>query len=92
MTSGQQEQNQDGAAAPGPGDSAGPGATLAFTGGHPGATEIAVVTALLTALSRPAEPAVPRPRPRPEWAARTRLMREPLVAGPGAWRVSGLPR
>ncbi|MFC6089471.1 acyl-CoA carboxylase subunit epsilon [Saccharothrix lopnurensis] len=58
--------------------------------GNPDDEELAALTAVVAALaSRPA-PQAAAPR-RSAWADRSRLVRRPLHAGPGAWRASGLP-
>ena len=49
---------------------------------------VAVVTARAAAADTAADPAGAAPRPR--WASP--VLRSPLAHGPGAWRVSGLPR
>jgi hypothetical protein len=75
-------------------DSAGatPAPVLAIVAGRPTAEETAAVLVVLRALAARAGPAGPvRPSPSP-WSARSRLLRGPVVAGPGAWRASGLPR
>jgi hypothetical protein len=56
------------------------------------AAEIAAVTAVLTALSRPAGTAGPPRIHRNQWSSPARRMREPLARGAGGWRASGLPR
>jgi hypothetical protein len=71
----------------------GDGPGLIFTTGQPDAAEIAAVTAVLTALSRPAsDGAGPRRAHRSQWSSPARRMREPLARGAGGWRASGLPR
>jgi acyl-CoA carboxylase epsilon subunit len=72
----------------------GPGPRITVSGGRPDAHEIAALTAVLTALSRPAEPdGGPRPAIRTPWSSPARRMREPLArGGSGSWRASGLPR
>ena len=51
--------------------------------------ELAAVVAVLVASS--GAPAAPEPPAAPSLWSRPQL-REPLHAGPGAWRASGLPR
>jgi hypothetical protein len=58
--------------------------------GEPSAAELAAVIVVLEGLARQSAPASPRPDS--EWAARSRMLRQPIAAGPGAWRASGLPR
>jgi hypothetical protein len=65
---------------------------LEFPRGNPGTTEIAVVVAVLAALPGPAPGDQPQAVTCSQWPARSRLMREPLRRGPGAWRASALPR
>jgi hypothetical protein len=65
---------------------------LTVVRGAPTAADVAAVTVVIGALARGGNQ---RPLPqRPggaRWAARDRLMRPPLSAGPGAWRASALP-
>ncbi|HTX85157.1 MAG TPA: acyl-CoA carboxylase subunit epsilon [Streptosporangiaceae bacterium] len=59
--------------------------------GEPTAEELAAV---LVVLGGRASRAVPAQAGRPRhsaWAARDRMMRPPVMAGPGAWRASTLP-
>jgi len=66
---------------------------LRIVAGSPSAEEIAaVVVAVLAAGAAQGNAARVGPRPRNEWSARTRLLREPLPHGPGGWRASALPR
>jgi hypothetical protein len=54
--------------------------------------EVAAVVAVLAARAVAATaPSGPARRPS-VWAQRSRLVRRPITAGPGAWRASGLPR
>lgn len=57
----------------------------------PGTTdeEIAAIVAVLSAMGSGDAPA---PRRTPEWNRPARLTRTAHLAGPGAWRASGLPR
>jgi len=82
--------------------SQGPAATLAaaqarplltVARGEPTPVELAALTVVIGALARRGSqrPAVQRGRGS-QWAARDRMTRPPLVAGPGAWRASALPR
>ncbi|MFT4010783.1 MAG: acyl-CoA carboxylase epsilon subunit [Nocardioidaceae bacterium] len=52
--------------------------------------EVAVVVAVLQAASTAPAPAAVRPRS--SWANPARSVRTTLRPGPGAWRVSALPR
>ncbi|HET9894288.1 MAG TPA: acyl-CoA carboxylase epsilon subunit [Streptosporangiaceae bacterium] len=63
--------------------------------GQPTEAEVAAVIAVLaaracaaTALALAARPAAAS---RSEWSSRSRLVRHPMTAGPGAWRRSALP-
>ncbi len=58
--------------------------------GEPTAAELAAVVVVLSSRPGPAA-AGPRQAGR-NWAARSRLVRDPLSSGPGAWRASALPR
>ena len=60
--------------------------------GNPSAEEIAALVAVLAARTAPAGPGGEAGRPRSEWAAKYRLLREPLARGAGGWRASALPR
>ena len=66
--------------------------------GSPTAAEIAAVVTVLAArsvLNRRSELATasaPGAASRSEWSNRSPLLRSALVAGPGAWRASSLPR
>ncbi|GAB3666649.1 acyl-CoA carboxylase subunit epsilon [Actinocorallia lasiicapitis] len=51
--------------------------------------EIAALIAVISARAA-AESEVPEKR-RSAWTDRSRLARQPLRAGPGAWRASGFP-
>jgi hypothetical protein len=54
--------------------------------------EIAAVVAVLLARSAASDASSSSARPLPSaWADRSRLLRRPVHAGPGAWRRSGLP-
>jgi hypothetical protein len=65
---------------------------LRIVAGHPDATEIAVLAAVLAARTASAgSTAAPRTI-RSQWSSRSRLVREPLQRGPGGWRASALPR
>lgn len=64
---------------------------LAIVRGNPSAEQVAALVAVLAARARPAA-ASPARNVRSEWSARSRLLRAPLVRGPGGWRASALPR
>ncbi len=68
-------------------------AAISIVRGEPTADEVAVVVAVLVARSRAAadEP-VPVAARTPGWANRARLVRSPILPGPGGWRRSALPR
>jgi len=64
---------------------------LRIVAGQPTAEETAAVVVVLSALA--SQPAAASPAPaRSQWAARSRLLREPVSPGPGGWRASALPR
>jgi Acyl-CoA carboxylase epsilon subunit len=65
---------------------------LAVLAGQPTADELAAVVVVLAARAGAAGSGTVRPEPAAQWAARSRLMRGPVTAGPGAWRASALPR
>lgn len=79
---------------------AGPAARLVSSGApvltvitpNPSAEEIAALVAVLAARTAPAGPGGEAGRPRSEWSAKSRLLREPLARGTGGWRASALPR
>jgi hypothetical protein len=54
--------------------------------------EIAALVAVLALRGRAVSAGATPGQPRSEWSARSRLMRDPLSPGPGAWRRSALPR
>ncbi|HXB47384.1 MAG TPA: acyl-CoA carboxylase subunit epsilon [Streptosporangiaceae bacterium] len=59
--------------------------------GEPTTAELAALIVVLGARSNSsAQAAVSQPR-RSRWAARDRLIRQPVAAGPGAWRSSAQP-
>jgi hypothetical protein len=64
---------------------------LTVVTGQPTAEELAAVVVVLTARAGRAGPESAPGAP-PAWSARSRLMRAPVTAGPGAWRASALPR
>ena len=59
--------------------------------GEPTESELAALVTVLAARQRLARPGAARPQPGSQWAARGRLIRAPVTAGPGAWRASALP-
>jgi hypothetical protein len=72
---------------------AAPDPALVIAKGNPSAEQTAAVVAVLAAAAaRAAGAASARPAVRSEWAARSRLLREPLPRGPGGWRSSARPR
>ena len=58
--------------------------------GEPSADELAALVAVLT--TRSVSGAALAPPRRTAWNDPARLVRQPVYAGPGAWRASGLPR
>jgi hypothetical protein len=59
--------------------------------GAPADDELAALTAVLAAAASAGGP--PEPERAPDlWSHPAAQLRAPLVAGPGAWRASGLPR
>jgi hypothetical protein len=60
--------------------------------GEPTAAELAALVVVLSALPGRARGEQAGPPARSEWSSPARLMRPALVAGPGAWRASALPR
>jgi hypothetical protein len=58
--------------------------------GDPTPGELAALVTVLAARARPVE--MPTRPAGSEWSARSRLIRAPVVPGPGAWRASALPR
>ena len=65
---------------------------LAIVAGNPSAEEIAAVVTVLSARMRPAGTARAGETARYGWSARSRLLRAPVLRGPGGWRASALPR
>jgi Acyl-CoA carboxylase epsilon subunit len=59
--------------------------------GSPSPEEIAALVAVLAARA-PAQGAASGRILRNGWSERSRLLRAPLLRGPGGWRASGLPR
>jgi hypothetical protein len=58
--------------------------------GTPDDLELAVLATVVASLSGPGER--PHPPRRSAWADPVPRLRGQLLPGPGAWRVSGLPR
>jgi acyl-CoA carboxylase epsilon subunit len=55
--------------------------------------EVAALTAVLQAMAAAGAAArAAEKRPRPEWSAPRRGLRQPQFHGPGGWRASSLPR
>jgi hypothetical protein len=71
---------------------AGPRPLLSVLRGEPTPEELAAVIVVLTARSSGTDRAPARQRPGSAWTAKSRMLRPPLTAAPGAWRASGLPR
>ena len=65
---------------------------LVFAAGNPSAEQIAAVVTVLSARMRPAGRARAGETARYGWSARSRLLRAPVLRGPGGWRASALPR
>jgi hypothetical protein len=65
---------------------------LRVVSGQPTAEELVAVVAVLGAVSARAQDRLAPAPLRSQWAVPSRLVRAPIVAGPGAWRASALPR
>ena len=69
---------------------------LSVVRGQPTAAEVAALVTVLTARAAAraalAGPPGPAGATRSAWSDRSRLMRESVSPGPGAWRRSSLPR
>ncbi len=65
---------------------------LAVAKGSPSAEEIAALVVVLAARRAPAMPPAAPAASRFGWSSRSALMRVPVLAGPGGWRASALPR
>jgi hypothetical protein len=83
----------------GPGDAAGESSSdtrhfLYVVRGEPTDTELAAVVTVLAARAGAAAASVQAPprEIRSAWSDRSRLIRESISPGPGAWRRSALPR
>jgi hypothetical protein len=64
---------------------------LAVVRGQPTVAELAALTVVINALARRGSQHPAAKATRSQWAARERMLRPPLAAGPGAWRASALP-
>ncbi|TQS45164.1 acyl-CoA carboxylase subunit epsilon [Cryptosporangium phraense] len=71
-------------------DDAGTEPVLRILRGVPTAEELAALVGVLAARSAAVTPAAPQAREL--WRRKEARVGAPLVAGPGAWRASGLPR
>jgi acyl-CoA carboxylase epsilon subunit len=60
--------------------------------GDPTPEEIAALSTVLAAGAATAAGTPPPPRSTRRWADRASMMRQPVLAGPGAWRASELRR
>jgi hypothetical protein len=67
-----------------------PGPVLKLIKGNATEEEIAALVAVLAAMGGPGQE--PARRPKAEWSAHHRKVRETLPHGRGGWRSSGLPR
>ncbi|HUA40204.1 MAG TPA: acyl-CoA carboxylase subunit epsilon [Streptosporangiaceae bacterium] len=67
-----------------------PRPVLQVVRGEPTAAELAAVLVVLGGRASHLHTPDARPR-RSAWAAKDRMMRPPVIAGPGAWRASALP-
>jgi hypothetical protein len=65
---------------------------LAFVRGNPSAEQIAAVVTVLSARAGQAGRPGTGATARYGWSARSRLLRAPVLRGPGGWRASALPR
>jgi hypothetical protein len=66
-----------------------PAPLFAVTRGTPTPDELAALLVVLA--SQPATPPSRSHAGRPEWSAKSRMLRAAVHAGPGAWRASALP-
>ncbi len=79
---------------PGPAAGASPGQppVLAIVRGDPSAGQVAALVAVLAARTAPAaDAASSHGAVRSEWSSRSRMLRAPLLKGPGGWRASARP-
>jgi acyl-CoA carboxylase epsilon subunit len=65
---------------------------LTIVRGDPTAEEIAALVTVLNARLMPAIQTRVEVAPRSGWSSRSRMLRDPLSRGPGAWKASALPR
>ena len=65
---------------------------LSFVRGNPSAEQIAAVVTVLCARAGPAGRPGTGETARYGWSARSRMLRAPVLRGPGGWRASALPR
>ena len=65
---------------------------LAIVAGNPSAEQIAAVVTVLSARAASAGRARAGETARYGWSARSRMLRAPVLRGPGGWRASALPR
>ena len=69
-----------------------PAPVLAIVRGSPSAEEVAALVVVLARReARSADATCPH-GVRAEWSSRSRLLRAPLLRGPGGWRASARPR
>jgi len=66
-----------------------PAPLFTVTRGAPSPAELAALAVVLA--RRPAAPVSGGGATRPEWSAKSRLVRAAVRPGPGAWRASALP-
>ena len=69
-----------------------PAPALRVVHGSPSPEELAALVAVLAARDPAQGAASGRGILRNGWSERSRLLRAPLMRGPGGWRASGLPR
>ena len=65
---------------------------LTIVRGDPTPEDIAALVTVLTARRQSAGQARAGAASRSGWSSRSRMMRDPLSRGPGAWKASALPR
>jgi hypothetical protein len=65
---------------------------LTIVRGDPTPEDIAALVTVLTARLQSGGQARAGVAPRSGWSSRSRMMRDPLSRGPGAWKASTLPR
>ena len=64
---------------------------LTIVRGDPTPEEIAALVTVLTAQLQSSGQARADAAPRYGWSSRSRMVRGPILRGPGAWRASALP-